>query len=74
MDPQADIARLVSDSRCGFNAIGGEDLAAWVELNLASRADLEESGKHAREVYEARFTRKVILDGYVALCVCSKDR
>jgi glycosyltransferase involved in cell wall biosynthesis len=69
MDPQADVAQLVSDSRCGFNAISGEDLAAWAELNLVSRADLQASGRRAREVYEARFTRKVILDRYVALCV-----
>ncbi len=72
MDPQADVARLVSDSRCGFNATSGEDLADWIELNLANRTALEESGKHARELYEARFTRKAILDRYVALCVIEK--
>jgi glycosyltransferase involved in cell wall biosynthesis len=69
MDPKADVARLVSDSRCGFNATGGEDLADWIEINLANRADLHASGKRARKVYEARFTRKAILDEYVALCV-----
>ncbi len=74
MDPKADVARLVADSRCGFNAIGGKDLADWVELNLANRAMLEESGKQARAVYEARFTRKTVLDRYVALCVVEKGR
>jgi colanic acid biosynthesis glycosyl transferase WcaI len=74
MDPEADVARLVADSRCGFNATGGEDLADWVELNLANRAALEESGKHARAVYEARFMRKAVLDRYVALCVVESGR
>jgi glycosyltransferase involved in cell wall biosynthesis len=69
MDPEADVARLVADSRCGFNAICGDDLADWVELNLANRADLQASGGQARKVYEARFTRKAVLDQYVALCV-----
>jgi colanic acid biosynthesis glycosyl transferase WcaI len=73
MDPKADVARLISDNECGFNAISGEDLAAWVELNLASPADLQESGRRAREVYEARFTRKVILDRYVALCIGTQN-
>jgi glycosyltransferase involved in cell wall biosynthesis len=68
MDPQADVARLVSDGRCGFNATDGEALAVWAELSLASRSELEASGRHAREVYEARFTREAVLDQYIALC------
>jgi len=69
MDPEADVARVVAGSGCGFNATCGDGLADWVELNLANRAELQASGRRAREVYEARFTCKVILDRYVALCV-----
>lgn len=69
MDPQADVARLVSDSRCGFNATSGEALATWVELNLANHADLLASGRRARNAYETQFTREAVLDRYVALCI-----
>ncbi len=69
MDPQADVARLVSDNRCGFNAINGVAVADWVERNLVNRAELEESGRRARAVYEARFACRVVLDRYVALCL-----
>jgi colanic acid biosynthesis glycosyl transferase WcaI len=68
MDPRADVARLVCDSGCGSNVTSGEDLANWAEFNLAHRADLREAGRRAREVYEQRFTRKAVLDRYVALC------
>ncbi len=69
MDPAADVARLVSDNGCGFNATSGETLAAWAERNLANRADLQASGRRARKIYEAHFTRKAVLDRYVALCI-----
>jgi colanic acid biosynthesis glycosyl transferase WcaI len=69
MDPAADVAQLVSDNGCGFNATNGEALAAWVELNLANRTDLQASGRRAREVYETHFTREAVLDRYVALCI-----
>jgi glycosyltransferase involved in cell wall biosynthesis len=69
MDPEADVARLVSEGRCGFNATSGKDLAGWIELNLANPADLQASGKRARQIYEAQFTRKAVLDEYVALCL-----
>jgi colanic acid biosynthesis glycosyl transferase WcaI len=68
MAPEADVARLVVDSRCGFNAVCGDEIADWLERNLANRVDLQVSGEHARKVYEARFTRKAVLDRYVALC------
>jgi glycosyltransferase involved in cell wall biosynthesis len=69
MDPRADLARLVSDWRCGFNATDGAALVAWVERNLGSREELQESGRRARELYEAQFTREAALDRYIALCV-----
>ena len=68
MDPRADLARLVSEWKCGFNAIDGTTLADWVELSLANPAELKESGMRARELYEARFTRQAALDRYVTLC------
>jgi glycosyltransferase involved in cell wall biosynthesis len=68
MDPRADMARLVSECKCGFNAIDGAALADWVERSIVNRAELEESGRRARAVYESRFARKVVLDRYVALC------
>jgi len=68
MDPEADIARLVTDSRCGCNVESGQELADWVKYNLANRADLQISARHARETYEAQFTREVVLDRYAALC------
>jgi colanic acid biosynthesis glycosyl transferase WcaI len=68
MNPRADLARLVSECDCGFNALDGVALSDWVELNLADRARLEESGRRAREVYDERFTRKAVLNRYVGLC------
>jgi colanic acid biosynthesis glycosyl transferase WcaI len=68
MAPTADIARLVSDHRCGYNATSGEELAGWLELCLENREEVRASGKRAREVYETTFTREAVLDGYVALC------
>jgi colanic acid biosynthesis glycosyl transferase WcaI len=68
MDPQADLAQLVAECSCGFNAVDGVALAAWLERNIGNRAALEESGRRAREVYEERFTRKAILNRYVTLC------
>jgi len=74
MDPEADVARLVADSRCGCNAESGRELADWITLNLANPADLQISARHARETYDAQFTREVVLDRYVALCVVEKGR
>jgi colanic acid biosynthesis glycosyl transferase WcaI len=71
MDPRADLARLVHDYNCGFNAIDGTTLADWVELTVADRTALKESGIRARALYEARFTRQAALDRYVAVCVGS---
>jgi colanic acid biosynthesis glycosyl transferase WcaI len=71
MDPEADVAQLVADGRCGFNAVCGEDLVDWARLNTAKSAELQAAGERARAVYEARFTRKVVLNQYVALCVGS---
>lgn len=66
--PHADLARLVAECKCGFNAVDGAALAEWVEVNIADRASLEESGRRAREVYEERFTRDAVVNRYVALC------
>jgi glycosyltransferase involved in cell wall biosynthesis len=68
MDPKADVARMASEGGCGFNATCGEDVADWVEHNLANRAALQVAGERAHEVYEARFARDRVLDRYVALC------
>lgn len=69
MDPNADVARLVADGQCGFNATCGEDVVGWVERSLANRAELQVEGRHARKIYEARFTREAVVGQYVALCV-----
>jgi colanic acid biosynthesis glycosyl transferase WcaI len=71
MDRQADLGRLVAECNCGFNAVDGAALAALLERNVANRATLEESGKRAREVYEERFKREVVVKRYVALCSAS---
>jgi colanic acid biosynthesis glycosyl transferase WcaI len=68
MHPHADLARLVSERKCGFNVLDGIALADLIELNIADRAVLEESGRRARQVYEERFTRAAALTRYVALC------
>jgi len=67
MDPEADVARLVAEGDCGFNAACGDDVVDWVE-HLANRAALQAAGERAREVYEMRFARDGVLDRYVALC------
>ncbi len=68
MSPQADVARLIDECRCGFNATNGREIHDWVERNLSDREDLETSSRRARETYEMRFTREAVLDGYVSLC------
>jgi glycosyltransferase involved in cell wall biosynthesis len=67
--PHADLARLVAECECGFNAVDAAALTDWVERNIADRAGLEEYGRRAREVYEERFTRNAVLNRYVALCI-----
>jgi colanic acid biosynthesis glycosyl transferase WcaI len=66
--PSADLARLISECECGFNAIDSAAIVDWVELNIADRSMLEQSGRRARAVYEERFTRSAVLDRYVDLC------
>lgn len=67
MSPEADIARLVADSRCGWNAVSGEDLARVIRTLAEDPELLVEAGRRGRAVYEETFARQRILDRYFSL-------
>jgi len=64
MAPEADVARLVKDSGCGWNVTNGEEMARLLQQLLTSRDELKERGRRGRGVYENRFRRSLVIEEY----------
>lgn len=64
MVPDADIARLVVETGCGWNVTNGDELVQLIKSFIYDREMLQQRGRRAREVYEQRFRREIILEQY----------
>jgi colanic acid biosynthesis glycosyl transferase WcaI len=69
MAPEADIARLVIDFSCGWNATDTEELKRVLEGLTRSPEELQERGRRGRELYERRFTKERVVAEYVRVVV-----
>ena len=69
MAPEADIARLVIESACGWNATDTEELKGILERLARSPGELQERGRRGRELYERRFTKDRVVAEYVRVVV-----
>ena len=67
MAPEADVARLVTEGKGGWNVTSGRELAELIRVLLKDRRELLRRGKRAREVYEERFRREQVLEAYADL-------
>lgn len=65
MAPESDIARLVMETGCGWNASGGGELTARLREIEAHPAEARERGRRGRQVYEERFQRTRVVERYV---------
>lgn len=64
MVPDADIARLVVETGCGWNVTSSDELVQLIKSFVYDRKTLQQRGRKAREVYEQRFRREIILKQY----------
>jgi len=67
MAPEADIARLVEESGCGWNVMNGEELAGLIRRLVHNPWELAEQRKIAREVYAERYRKERIIQMYAEL-------
>ena len=65
MVPDADIARLVVKTGCGWNVTNGDELAQLIRSLIYDHEELQQRGRRAREVYEQQFQQEIILEQYV---------
>lgn len=64
MAPHADIARLVTEAKCGWNVATGLELADLVRQLFDNPQELVRRGQQGREVYEERFRRERVIEEY----------
>jgi len=67
MAPEADIARLVEETGCGWNVLNGEELAELIKKLVNNSEELENRGIKAKDVYEERFRKERIIQEYAKL-------
>jgi glycosyltransferase involved in cell wall biosynthesis len=67
MADRADIARLVTESGCGWNVRNAADLVDLIEDLLVSKDVLQAASQKARNLYEKQFAREKGTQRYVAL-------
>jgi len=65
MAPEADIARLARDGRCGWNATNAGELKHILEEVIRTPQELQECGRRGRELYDQRFKRDRVVEEYV---------
>lgn len=64
MAPNADLARLVAETGCGWNVTTGQELAELIRYLLNNPQEIFLRGQRGREIYEERFQRQKILEEY----------
>jgi glycosyltransferase involved in cell wall biosynthesis len=64
MSSEAEIAHLVREAGCGWNATTAQELVGLVRHLLSHPEELAQKRAAAREAYERNFLRKGILDRY----------
>lgn len=64
MSPEADIARLVIETECGWNVTTAQELSNLLRYLLENPQELVHRGKRAREVYLERFQKELIIGEY----------
>jgi len=67
MAPEADVARLVTETECGWNVTNGRELAELIRVLLEDRQELLRRGKRAGEVYDRRFRRERVIRAYAGV-------
>ena len=65
MAPEADIAMLVRESRCGWNVTDADQLRQVLEEVVRVPDELPERGRRGRELYDRRFQRDRVVEEYV---------
>lgn len=66
-DPRSDIARIITENRCGAVVLSGDSsgLAEVIKTWSSERLKLEELGSAARALFEARFDREHAVNAYL---------
>jgi glycosyltransferase involved in cell wall biosynthesis len=64
MAPEADVAQLVRDARCGWNVTNGDELAGLLRDLIRTPGDLNEMGRRGRDVYESQYQRSRVIEEY----------
>ncbi|MBC7232380.1 MAG: glycosyltransferase family 4 protein [Chloroflexi bacterium] len=67
MAPDADVARLVTETGCGWNVTSGQELADLVRELLEDRQEVLRRGRRAREIYDERFRRDRVIRAYAGV-------
>ena len=67
MAPEADVARLVTETECGWNVTNGRELAELIRALLEDRQELLRRGGRAGEVYDRRFRRERVIRAYAGV-------
>lgn len=74
MRPEGDVARLIADERCGFNATSAGELVEAIDACLQDPSLLPAAAKRARAAYAAGFRREMLCRRYVELCTRAAPR
>jgi glycosyltransferase involved in cell wall biosynthesis len=69
MAPEADIAQLVNEAECGWNATDTEELERILKNVARCPQELPERGRRGRALYERRFQRERVVEEYVRTVV-----
>jgi colanic acid biosynthesis glycosyl transferase WcaI len=69
MAPEADVAQLVSQAECGWNATDTEELKRVLEHVAKFPQELPERGRRGRALYDRRFKRDHVVEEYVRTVV-----
>ena len=65
MSPDADVARQITEFRCGWNVTSGAEFACLANRLVKEPQELIDSGKRARAAYEMNFRRERVTEEYI---------
>jgi glycosyltransferase involved in cell wall biosynthesis len=64
MAPEADVAQLVREARCGWNVTNGDELTRLLRDLIKTPGELSEMGRRGRDVYESQYQRSRVIEEY----------